>query len=83
MRNLISDSNTSKTADVVEMEKQNGSANELVNELRTVQNSYLHLQICPIDLVIYKVIIYKSRGELFEIWTGLEPATFESEFFRF
>ena len=43
MRNLISDSNTSKTADVVEMEKQNGSANELVNELRTVPNSYLHL----------------------------------------
>ena len=41
MRNLISDSNTSKTADVVEMEKQNGSANELVNELRTFPNSYV------------------------------------------
>ena len=65
MRNLISDSNTSKTADVVEMEKQNGSTHDMVNKLQTVPNNFSHLQICPIDLVMYKVIIYKSRGELF------------------
>ena len=30
------------------MEKQNGSTHDLVNELRIVQNNYLHLPICPI-----------------------------------
>ena len=77
MQNLISDSNTSKTADVVEMEKQNGSTHDLVNELRTVPNNCLHLQICPILLgtksfYISRALSYFYETE-FEIWAGFGP----------